>query len=66
MLVQVYTLTNQGRQAGDTLAKRVVDLYEGNSFDGVNCNDGIAREQPVSGRWKPIVCEVEFTYDETK
>ncbi len=66
IFVQVNTLANQGRKAGDTVAKRVLDLYEGQGFGGVACNDGIAREQPVSGRWKSIVCEVEFTYDETK
>lgn len=66
ILVECYTLTNQGRKAADDLARRVVTLFEGETFSGVTGNDGIAREQPVSGRWYKIVCEVAFTYDETK
>ena len=66
IFVQCYTLANQGRQAGDALSRRVLTLFEGTRFGGVTCNDGIAREQPASGRWVVFVCEVEFTYDETK
>ena len=66
ILCQIYTRRDQGTREAELLAKRVIDLFEGVSFSGVNGNSAIAREQPPEGRWYFIVCEIEFTYDETK
>lgn len=66
ILVQCYTRTNKGRQEADTLARVIVTLFEGETFSGVNCNNGITRETPPDGKWYQFVVEIEFTYDETK
>lgn len=66
IFVQCYTRTDQGRQAADTLAKTITDIFEGVSFSGVNCNNSITRESPPKGKWLQFVVEIEFTYDETK
>lgn len=66
IFVQCYARTDQGRQATDTLAKTITDIFEGVSFSGVNGNNAIARESPAKGKWLQTIVEIEFTYDETK
>lgn len=66
VFVQVYTKVNIGVQIGDTLAKEALDLFEGVSFSGVDCNNGLARRSGPSGKWYQHIVEVEFDYEEIK
>ena len=66
LVVQVYTATNVGVQTGDNLAQEVLDLFEGESFSGLDFNNGLKRRAGADGKWYQHVAEVEFDYEQIK
>jgi hypothetical protein len=66
VFVQVYTQTNTGVQTGDTLAKAAADIFEGESFSGLDFSAVDVRETGPSGKWYQHVVEAPFDYDEIK
>ena len=66
VLVQVYTPINTGVNNAHDLAKQVVDLFEGESFSGLDFTAAQTRESGSDGKWYQVVVEAPFDYDETK
>lgn len=66
LFVQVYTEVNTGLKSADDLAQAILDLFEGESFDGVSFTAGIPRETGPSGKYDQTVVELPFDYDEIK
>lgn len=68
IIIQVYTLQNQGVKQATQLAKQAADVFEGESFSGVDVNDAVIRgpNPEEDGKWDQTVVEAFFDYDETK
>ena len=66
VLVQCYVRTNTGTSRADAIAKAAADVFEGESFSGVDCYAAAIRETGPDGRWYQVVVEVEFDIYETK
>jgi hypothetical protein len=66
VFVQVYVVANTGVQVSDDLAKEAADLYEGESFSGLDFNEASINEIGPDGKWYQTQVEAEFSYYETK
>lgn len=66
VLVQVYTPVNTGVKDATVLAKEVADIFEGESFSGLDFGAAQTRETGPTGKWHQIVVEVPFDFDEIK
>ncbi len=66
VLVQVYTRTDVGVKQGDDLAEQAKNVFEAVSFDGLDFEDGLARETGSAGRWYQHLVEVRFDFEEIK
>lgn len=66
--VQIYTEAGSGgEQAASDLSHEARTIFEGESFSGLDFNDGQVREiANDDGRWKQTNVEIEFFYDEVK
>lgn len=64
--VQVYTEANIGVQQSDVLAQEAGDIFEGESFSGLDFRSAIIQETGPDGKWYQSVVEIEFNYDEIK
>lgn len=66
IFAQCYGRTNLGRQGVDALALTVANIFEAQSFNGVNTFEATPREQPPDGKWFWIEVEIVFAYYERK
>jgi hypothetical protein len=66
VMIQVYTRTNTGVQSAHTLSKTAADIFEAESFSGLDFGAATTRESVVDGKWKQWLVEIPFDYDETK
>ena len=66
VLVQVYTPVNTGVKESATLAKEAADIFEGESFSGLDFGVAQTRETGPTGKWHQTVVEVPFDFDEIK
>jgi hypothetical protein len=64
--VYVYDLVNQGRRSIDLLAQTARNIFEGVSFDSLDCGNAVAREIPSDGRYYGMLIATSFDYDEIK
>lgn len=63
---QVFTPINQGLRQGDDLAQAIREIFEAQSFNGLDTTDGLIRESPPEDEWFIHIVEVFFDYDEVK
>lgn len=63
---QVFSPINQGSSAGTALAKQIEDLFEGERFNGVVCQNSIIRDIGPDGEWYQLQVEIDFMYEEVK
>lgn len=66
IMAQVFTPVNTGSQQAETLAKQLGDIFEGESFDGVDCFNANMRNNGSDGEWFQMNVDVEFSYQENK
>lgn len=66
VIFQIFTPTNQGIAAADSLVEALRVLFEGVTFNGLRFFDSDVRQQGVDGLWYMVVVESKFTYNETK
>lgn len=64
--VQVYTEANTGVQISDNLATEAGNVFEGESFSGLDFLSAVIQETGPDGKWYQNLVEVEFSYDEIK
>lgn len=66
--VQIFTPVNAGMQAADGHIEVVKTMFEGESFDGLDFNDTLVRENgPTEDRlWNQVTTESQFAYEEVK
>lgn len=66
ILAQVFVLEGTGTFEANTLAKKVADIFEGNSINGVICKDAVLRPVGVRGKWYQVNVDIDIEYYETK
>ncbi len=66
VFVQVYTETDKGVKQSDTLATEAADVFEGESFSGLDFREAVIRETGPDGKWYQELVEAEFDYYEIK
>ena len=66
--VQIFTLSDQGLDAADSLADATVKVFEGVRLPGTTVRflNVLARESGPYGKWYQVVVEANFEYDETR
>lgn len=66
--VQIFTFaaTPGGRKRGDLLGKEAIAIFEGESFSGLDFNNGLIQEGPNDGKWLTTRVTVQFDYEELK
>lgn len=63
---QIFTALGKGMKTGDDIGQTVLDLYEGQSFDGVDCFNGFVRESAPDDDYLLHIASINFDYDEVK
>jgi hypothetical protein len=66
IFVQVYTATDTGVKSGDIISTEARDIFEGESFSGVDCNNGLIRPSGANGKWYQHLVEIDFDYEDIK
>lgn len=66
VFVQVFTRVNTGTMQSDLLTKAAADVFEGESFSGLDFKSVLVRELGPEGAWFRAVAEAEFDFDEIK
>ncbi len=68
VLVQVYTLINDGTATSDALVKTVSEAFEGKTLPGTSVTifDMAPRETGPTGKWYQVVVEGTFNYEEIR
>lgn len=67
VLIQVFTRINTGVTESDALVEEARDIYEGESFSGLDFQSVSSRESgPQDGTWYLAIVEAPFDYDQTK
>ena len=66
IFAQVFTPINEGSSAGVALAKQIENVFEGERFNGVVCQNSIIRRIGTDSEWYQLQVEIEFLYEEVK
>jgi hypothetical protein len=66
LYAQVFTEFNTGTQEAESLMKEIADIFEGESFSGVDFTDALQRTGIEDDKWKISNVEAEFDFDEIK
>lgn len=67
VIIQIFTRVNTGVSASDALVKEARDIYEGESFSGLDFQSVSTREAgPQEGTWYLAIVEAPFDYEEIK
>ena len=64
--VQVYVEADTGVKLSQDLAKEAADIFEGESFSGLDFFTVDTRRTGPTGRWYQTLVEAEFDFDEIK
>jgi hypothetical protein len=64
--IQIFAPKEGGMAQSGTHAQFALDIFEGEQFDGVDCNYGVINELPEEDKWQPTLVEIDFDYEETK
>jgi len=64
--IQIFIPSGSGMADSGVLSQAALDIFEGENFSGVDCNDGTPTELPIDGKWQPTLVEISFDYEETK
>ena len=65
-MAQVFVDEGTHTYEGDILAKKVSDIFEGNTINGVVCKDAIPRGTGIRERWDQTNVDIAIEYYETK
>lgn len=63
---QVFVPVDKGMQMADTLAQSFRGIFEGESFNGLDFDNGLVREASPDGHKMMVLVEVYYAYYETK
>ena len=66
LFVQVFTDAEIGRSNSDALVNELVDLFEGESFGGINIRNVETRETGADGKWYIQLVECLFQFETIK
>ncbi len=66
IFVQVFTPVAKGMKAGAGHAQAARAIFEGESFTGIDANNGVIRESGSDGKFYQTLVEVFFDYTEIK
>jgi hypothetical protein len=66
IFVEVFTPVAKGTKAGAVHAQAARAIFEGESFSGIDCNNGEVREKGTDGKFYRTIVEVFCDYDEMK
>lgn len=66
VMIQVFTLADDGQQSADVLVQAARAVFEGVSFSGLRFFAAGSREAPNDGKWNLQLVTAEFDYEETK
>lgn len=64
--IQVFTPPDTGCSAGFSLAEQARDLFEGTSFEGIDCYNSQIDVLGMSGKWFYTLTQCDFNFDDTK
>jgi len=65
-LVQVFTPANTGIKQAGTLAQEAADIFEGESFSGLDFQSAPISPGGPDKKWYQLVVEAQFDFDEIK
>lgn len=63
IFIQVFDDAGNGTSGSDAIIKELVDLFEGEEFDGIYIRNVEARETGPTGKWYMQLVECEFNYE---
>lgn len=66
IIMQVFTPTDVGTASADSLGQQARAVFEGASFDGIDCFNAIVNEIGPDGAYYQMNVTVDFRYDEIK
>lgn len=66
IIFQVFTPANTGSKKSDQLVQLLIDLFEGVSFNNVQCFDSTVTKGLPDGLWYSVAVQINFEYNETK
>lgn len=66
ILAKVCTLVDIGTKPGDDLADNLIVIFEAETFSGIMTQNGNHREGYSDGKWRTVIVEIDFFYEQIK